>query len=113
MGTNKHRKAGHDFERDIVSELKERGWDVATARYASRMLDDSGVDIAGNYPRKIQCKASINVPKFPFLLDATEADVVFWRKRENRDGKFFKVGEYALIELEDFLNLIDKAFKHE
>ena len=103
---NRNRTAGHIFERDVISMLRERGWDVHTSRYASRLLDDKGVDIAGNYPRNIQCKASVNTPNIKKLLDETEADIIFWRKMEKKGRKFYKVGEYALLPLGDLLDLI-------
>lgn len=51
-----NRRKGHNLERRIVNKLKELGWDKArTSRQASRLLDDSKVDIAF-VPFNIQCK---------------------------------------------------------
>lgn len=113
MATARNRRAGHDLERDVVNMLKERGWDVATARYASRMLDDSGIDIAGDYPRKLQCKAMVSTPPMISLLETTAADTVIWRKMEKRGKRFYPIGEYAFLPLEDLLTLIDKAYGKE
>jgi hypothetical protein len=50
------RRRGHTLERRIVNKLKELGYSKArTSRQASRLLDDSKVDIA-LVPFNIQCK---------------------------------------------------------
>jgi hypothetical protein len=108
MGSIQRRK-GHNWEREIVHRLKERGWNVATSRYVSRQLDDQGVDIAGDYPYSPQLKSTVNTPNIKDLLETTAANVIFWRKNEKKNKRFFAVGEYAMLGLEDFLDLVDKA----
>ena len=53
---NRNRTAGNNFERLIVNELKELGFDdVVTSRAESRNMDNRGVDIFGNnFPFYIQ-----------------------------------------------------------
>lgn len=111
--SNRNRDAGHNFERDIVQRLKQRGWDVLTSRYVSRRLDDSGIDIAGDYPCKVQCKATVTTPRIEDILQSSAADTIFWRKMEKRGTKFFNNGEYAIIDLETFLDIIDLANKKQ
>ena len=43
------RRAGHQYERDLVKELKEllKDEEISTSRYSSRKLDDAKVDIFG------------------------------------------------------------------
>jgi len=109
--SNRNRTAGNNFERDIVKNLRERGWDVHTSRFASKMLDNEGIDLYGDYPRKVQCKASVNTPKIHDLLTTTAADTIFWRRMEKHKTQFYAEGEYVILNLEDFLNIIDKAYE--
>ena len=115
MATSKQRAArqrGHQYERDVVNKLLERGWDAATSRYVSRRLDDEGVDIASNdYPFQIQCKATTIQPSMHTLLTETAATAIFYRRIIKQGERFFKDGEYVVISQEDFLNLVDKANK--
>ncbi len=39
------RRRGNDYERAIVNELKELGFDVCTSRSESKSMDDKKVDI--------------------------------------------------------------------
>ena len=106
--SNRNRTAGHNFERSVVKRLIERGWDAASSRYVSRKLDDEGVDIATDYPFMIQCKATVSTPPMHDLLTATAANVVFWRRMEKHGERFYSTGEYAVLKLDDFLNLTNK-----
>jgi hypothetical protein len=106
--TNSRRK-GHNYERDIVKELREMGYDVHTARYASRMMDDKGIDIVGDFPFAIQCKSSINQPNAHVLLTEKECDVIFYRKQEKANKNFITKGEYVFMTKEDFYEIVQKA----
>lgn len=56
MGGKQNRVAGHNLERRIASKFREIGYPFAkTSRQASRLLDDSKVDIAF-VPFLVQCK---------------------------------------------------------
>jgi Holliday junction resolvase len=101
-----NRTSGHAYERQIVKELKDMGYDAHTARYASRMMDDKGIDIVSDFPLKIQCKSSINQPNVHTILTDKECDVIFFRKQEKRAKNFTTVGEYALLRKEDLYKLI-------
>lgn len=53
---SKNRRAGHGLERRVASKFRELGYTFAkTSRQASRLLDDSKVDIAF-VPFNVQCK---------------------------------------------------------
>ena len=104
--SNASRNRGHGFERETVLRLKEMGYDAVTSRYESKRMDDAGIDIVSNFPFKIQCKATCNTPNPHSLITDTEAEVIFFRKMEKRKSKFYAVGEYAMIKLEDFYSLI-------
>jgi hypothetical protein len=53
------RRKGHNFERLITRDLKQIFDKARTSREASKLLDDSGVDIAF-VPFAIQCKSGYN-----------------------------------------------------
>ena len=55
---NTNRTKGHNAERHYVTKLKEIFPDCQTSRYASRQLDDAGVDLA-NIPLLVQIKAGV------------------------------------------------------
>ena len=103
---NRNKQAGSRLELDIVSRLKEMGYEAVTARYASRMMDDKGIDIVSDFPFAIQCKASINQPNCHQIFTEKECDVIFFRKMEKQGKRFFAKGEYAMLRLDDLLNLI-------
>ena len=51
------RRIGHNYERKIVKELKDLGFNrAATTRAMSRIMDDAKIDIHG-VTYNIQCKA--------------------------------------------------------
>ena len=61
------RNKGNAYERKIVKELKELGFDVGTARNNSKAEDNNKVDIhdnKGNLPCKIQLKATQQTPQY-------------------------------------------------
>jgi len=103
---NRNKQAGSAWEREIVQRLIGMGYDAVTARYASRMMDDKGIDIVSDFPLKIQCKISINQPNVHDILTNKECDVIFFRKVEKADKNFISKGDYAMLKLEDLLNLI-------
>jgi len=100
------RRAGNQYERDIVKMLKEvfPAYDFTTARYSSRELDDAGVDIAGTQSLgiNIQAKRYKNTPPLFKTLDKMPTDtdcmnVIFWKKPN--------VGQLAILSLEDFMSM--------
>lgn len=109
MGAKNNRNKGHKYERDIVNDLKELGFEAVTSRAESRNADNRGIDIVTNFPLNIQAKVSINQPNFHSLLNTTDADVVFFKKQEKAAKNFLTKGEYVCLRKEDFL----KLFKNE
>jgi len=103
---NRNRTAGHNFEREIIRILKDMGYNAVSARHESRSADDRGIDIISNFPLKIQAKISVNQPNVHNILQEKDCDVIFFRKVEKADKNFISKGDYAMLELEDLLNLI-------
>ena len=70
------RNKGNAYERKIVKELKELGFDVSTTRLASKSEDANKVDIhdnRGDLPCKIQAKATQQIP--PYFKIRSESTV--------------------------------------
>ena len=106
MSRPRNATAGHNFEREIVNELKSMGYEAYTARYASRLADDRGIDVVTDFPFKIQAKCSIKQPNFHLLLTERECDAVFFRKQEKANTRFVTKGEYVVITKEAFYKLV-------
>ena len=113
MATNRNRTAGHNFERAIVIELKEIGYeDVVTSRAESRNMDNAGVDIFGkDFPYYIQCKNSKTYQKLhelitSELLPTDKPTIVFQRKTRKVTTKFVTEGDYVSMKKEVFYELL-------
>jgi Holliday junction resolvase len=99
---NRNRTAGHNYERQIAQELRKLGFEAVTSRYESRSLDDSGVDLASNFPLNPQMKVSINQPNVHELMTTTDAEILFFKKVLKVGYKFMGKGEYVMMRKEDF-----------
>ncbi len=56
------RNKGNSFERKIMNELLELGYDCLTSRNESKRLDDAGVDLVDNTPFYFQLKKTERLP---------------------------------------------------
>ena len=101
-----NKKAGNAYELQIVHELQDMGYEAVSARYASRMADDAGIDIVSNFPFKVQCKSSINQPNAHVILSEKECDVIIFRKQEKATTNFCTKGEYVMMKKQDFYKLV-------
>jgi len=104
-----NRTAGNNFERIIVRELKELGYDVTTSRNESRKMDAMQVDIMGDIPYHIQCKNSKNKPKYDKLLKEMPDDkvpVVFHRQTHKAGKNFVTDGDFVIMRKEDFYEIL-------
>lgn len=119
-GGNRNRKAGHTFERDIVKLLRDIGFEhVVTTRSESRGRDAQGIDIMnkdelvnGRFPYNIQCKNMVsrvdyhallkNLPDTPGTINV----VLHKFTEKKKGGGFHPRGHYAIINMEDFLEMI-------
>ena len=102
--SNRNRTAGLNYERQIARELRNIGFEAVTSRYESRSLDDSGVDLATNFPLNPQMKVSINQPNVHELISTTDAEIIFYKRVKKAGGKFMPQGEYVLLRKQDFYN---------
>ena len=110
------RRIGHNYERKIVKELKDLGFDrAATTRATSRIMDDAKIDVNG-VTYNIQCKAvksGLNVflvledmeENIPKLVPEREdyVNVVFHKKEKD---------EVVVLKKEDWYLIIKKLLQH-
>lgn len=107
------RTKGNTFERKIVKELKELGFNVGTTRNNSRTEDADKVDIYdvdNTLPCKIQLKATQQTPQYFKIRSESsvkaEDFVVLWSKQEKRTTNIVSVGEVVIMDKQLFYKLI-------
>ena len=116
----RNRNCGNQYERDIVNELKELGYNVVTARKESRTMDARKVDVFSPlgvdnpFPYYIQAKFNVNSPSYHNLLNEMPSDrtpIVFHKKGKSIKTKTGKtqirtVGEFVIMKKSDFYSII-------
>lgn len=129
-GSSRNRVAGHIWERKIAQRLRDIGYiDVRTSRECSRKRDSQKVDLCnadedefGRLPYNIQCKTLCSTAPYPKLLKELEQhngkkqiNVVFHEMTKKKEGgkNFVSVGEYAILNLDDFIKIIQKLKEYE
>ena len=98
---NTNRTKGHNFERRIINELKEQGFEAVSSRSESKSMDDKGVDIISDYPFFIQCKNTMRMPdphKIFMKMPPDKPPCIFWTKNYKED--------LVILRKEDFYKLI-------
>lgn len=119
MSATRNRTAGHNWERECVRIFKDLGWEECiSSRWESKRRDDSGVDLMYTDPYNVQCKTnsqSLNTHKILSEMPNEESriNIIMERRTEKRGNKFFKVGDYVHLKLEDFLSLIEKIKREQ
>ena len=124
MSSSRNREAGHKWERDCAKKIRDIGHEnVRTSRECSRLRDSKKVDLCnadedkfGRLPYNIQCKSLNSIAPYSKLLEELKehngdslVNVVFHRMTKKTPNGVFRVcGEYAILNLTDFLNLITK-----
>ena len=110
MGGKASRDRGHRFERRMAEEFRNIGYtDCITSRAGDKSMDEQGVDLLKTYPFNIQCKnykQCVNYPQiFSEMPDDTNYNVIL--------SKVKRKGTYAILTLDDFLELIQKLKKEQ
>lgn len=109
--SNRNRTAGHNWEREVIKDLKKLSYtDAVSSRYESKRMDDAGVDIVNTGPFNFQCKNETKRPDYHKLITEMPAGInVVLHKytKKGEKGKFGCQGKYAVIEYETFLMLLD------
>lgn len=118
----RNRGVGHALERDLAKKFREIGFEhVVTTRSESRSRDNQGIDLInkdeaenGRLPYNVQAK-SINghvdyaklLSQIPTVRGVTNV-VIHRQTKKNPNGRFIETGKYAIVNLEDFFELIKK-----
>lgn len=107
------RTKGNSYERQLVKEINELGFDVGTSRNNSKALDNNKVDIydnRGDLPISIQAKKTINIPNYFKIRSESSVDpetfAIIWAKQEQKEKNICTVGEVVLIDKKMFYKLI-------
>lgn len=117
---NTNRTKGHNAERLYALRFKELFEECQTSRYASRMLDDAGVDLA-NIPLLVQIKAGVHKGMKPEEVlqniknklpkESEEKPKVLIHHKQGKPGK--KRDEFSSLvtmTFEDFFTLLKLAY---
>ena len=114
-----NRTKGHNAERYYAQKFRTIFPDCQTSRYASRMLDDGGVDLA-NIPILVQIKAGlhkgmkyqdvlrnieIKLPK----LNAQFPKALIHHKDVGKGKKRDEYSSLVIMTFDDFFNLLKQA----
>ena len=109
--SNRNRTAGHNWEREVIKDLKKLGFEnAASSRYESKKADDAGIDIVGTGPFNFQCKNESKRPDYHKLISEMPSGinmVLHKYTKKTEKGKFVCQGKYAVIDYETFLTLLD------
>lgn len=103
----KSRNKGSAFEAEVVSKLKELGYDACRSAGESKKLDNNKVDIAGDCEFAIQCKNTQNLPNYFTIRESCTDDrplALLWKK-VGEVGSISQ-GTLALIPVEYFYELL-------
>ena len=113
----RNRGAGHKWERDCKNRFIEIGFPhVVTSRSESRSTDARKIDLMnsrerlnGVFPFAVQCKSyssRLDYHKLMEEIDSDEIKVILHRFTKKAKTKFMTQGEYAILKIDDFFNLI-------
>lgn len=104
---NRNRDAGHKFELDILSKLKDLFPGILTSRNESRTKDAQKIDFCNTDAYQFQAKLTKNFPGVDILDQMPEGkNIIIWGKTEKAKTNFVKKGEYVIMKFETFKELI-------
>ena len=117
----RNRAVGHQWERDIAKILRDLGYEyVVTSRSESKRRDDQKVDLMnrdewknGRFILNIQAKNTASHLPYAKLLGEMPDEfinVIFQNFTEKQGTKFVTTGRYAMLGLDDFLIMFQKAY---
>lgn len=120
---NTNRTKGHSAERLYALRFKELFEDCQTSRYASRMLDDAGVDLA-NIPLLVQIKAGLqkglkaeevlkNIETKLPKLSKQLPKVLIHHKQGTAGKKRDEYSSMVTMTFEDFFTLLKLAYDNK
>lgn len=117
MGSKRNRTAGHAWELKCAELLKKYFPFLVTSRSESRSRDNQKIDLInkdeyknGKCPYNFQCKTTantLNYSKVFKVMPKEEGINVILHKQTKKAGtNFMPVGQYAIMNLQDFLTLL-------
>jgi hypothetical protein len=113
-----NRTKGHSAERLYALKFRELFPKCQTSRYASRMMDDAGVDLVG-LPMLVQIKAGLQKGMKPHevlknikdnLPDESKPKVLIHHKEGAKGKKRDEFSSLVTMTFEDFFHLINLAY---
>lgn len=108
--SNRNRTAGHDWEREVIKDLKEMGYtDAVSSRQESRETDNAGIDICNTGDIAIQCKntaRNIDYHKINKSMNTDKHKVIIHKRTEKAGNKFMTKGRYVIFEYEFAMQLL-------
>lgn len=126
-GKNGNRTAGHNFERECAQKMRTAGFmHTVCSRLESRSRDNEKVDLInkdervnGRLPYNISCKNLTKQANFSALLKEMPkldgvTNVIFHKlTKKKAKGTFCQVGQYAILDMEDFLKMVQRIHEFE
>ena len=104
---NRNRDAGNGYELKVLKKLQDLFPNILTSRNESRTMDGKGVDFVNTGKFNFQCKLSINKPSYDVIERMPEGvNVVIHGQVKKSNKNFVLKEEYAIIKLDEFINLI-------
>lgn len=117
-GGIRNRTSGHNWERDCVSILKPIFPHVTTSRNESRSRDNYKIDLMnhdeysnGMLPYEFQCKNLSKLVKYDEVLNSMPGKfpkVILHRHTERRGTRFYEIGKYAIMEMDDLIKILNQ-----
>ena len=109
--SNRNRTAGHNWEREVIKDLKGKGFkEAVSSRYESKRADDAGIDIVNTGPFNFQCKNETKRPDYHRLITEMPdgMNIVCHKYTKKSDGgKFQCQGKYVVLDYDTFLMFVD------
>lgn len=118
----RNKSAGSGWERELAIKFRELGFPhVITTRQGSRLRDSQKIDLMnsdeskyGRLPYNVQAKnvkghlaygkVISELPKEPGIIN-----VILHKQTAKRNNRFIEVDRFAILYMDDFLNLIKQT----
>jgi len=118
MSGSRNRTAGHNWERVCCKKLIEIYPDVCTSRAESRTRDDLKVDLCKTGFLNVQNKTRSQKEDYVKVLgempdEEGQINVIFDKQTRKKGNRFLSVGEFAHLNLDDFIELVRKAVLYD
>lgn len=117
----RNRSAGNGWERELANEFRKLGFPhVITSRKGSRLRDSQKVDLMnededayGRLPYNVQAKNVKGHLKYAKVIGELPnnpgiINVIMHKQTVKTNERFVCSGKYAILNLDDFLNMIKK-----